>query len=137
MPSKMKVSYVETEEKGKFVHELLEKAILFFGNKYTAIVTLNNLIYVFETSSQALKSIIEDENVEKYISIPIPTLINYGIEKYNNVHISGLIVKERNYENFDNYRNQLINLSKENHKDESDKVIHGAQIITSYIISYI
>ena len=43
MPSKMKVSYVETEEKGKFVHELLEKAILFFGNKYTAIVTLNNL----------------------------------------------------------------------------------------------
>ena len=69
--------------------------------------------------------------------MPFLLLGLFGIEKYNNVHISGLIVKERNYENFDNYRNQLINLSKENHKDESDKVIHGAQIITSYIISYI
>ena len=153
LPTKMKIAYVgDDQEKGKFVQETLEQIVVFFSINYTAINTLKNMIYIFETSSKSLRNIIEDESITKYISIPTPTLSIYGIENYNNVHQSGLIIKE-NGGDLDSYRdhlinlsqnkltdlfgNNLVNLSESNYDDEQEKVTMGVQIIASYIITYL
>lgn len=141
----MKVVLVENKEKGKFVHESLgENIVMYFSKEYTAVDTLKNIIYIFNTSSICISDIMNDSNIKKYVSIPLVTLKKYEINVYDNVIVAGELIKKNDIKILENYRDRLIRLREtlddselENDSLEKQKVTNGAQIISYFIFPYL